>query len=137
MATLNRTQEETLLSGFAHVAVLFGWLGVIGNLVLYLIYKPKSAFVAGHAKQALGLAIVWRVLGIVLGIFMGGLGAVLTRGPWSMMGPGVHGGLVIGSLVSFGIWVAFLVLVILAAIKGFGGKEHRYPIIGDAIDRLG
>lgn len=130
---MERTQEEKLLGGFAHVAVLFSWLGLIYNLVIYFLYKPKSEYVTGHAKQGLGLVAISLISSYVLGPIFGA----------SMYGSFMMGGLrggfglaVIGGLIMTAIGIAILVMVIMAAIKGFQGQEYKYPIIGEFMAKL-
>lgn len=141
---MERTQEEKVLSGLAHVAVFFSWIGLAYNLVIYFIYKEKSAYVASHAKQALGLMLTFWILtfgatlimlpfGLAAGFGAAGIGSLGRTG--AMMGLGFVG--VLMGLVVFAISIGALVLVIMAAIRGFKGEEYRYPVIGDFVAKLG
>lgn len=135
---MSYSSEEKLLGGLTHVLVLFQWLGLVVNIVLFLVYKDKSGFVARHAKQALGLQIGALVAGMVLGTLAGG----------SVMGLafGFHGGAFpMAALAGFGLlfgllgltlFLSILVLAILGAIKGFQGQEWRYPLIGEWVESL-
>ncbi len=139
---MNRTSEEKVLSGISHLAaVLFGLLGLVAALVIYFVYKQKSAFAAAHAKQAVGLGVVRYLVSLVFGLLMaplmGGLtltGMMTSPRSFGMLGAGMMG--LIG-LVGMAIFLAFLVLGIIAAIKGFQGDEYRYPVFGDVVARLG
>jgi uncharacterized Tic20 family protein len=57
MGQPNVTDEERLWAMLAHLLALLGyvvWLGAyIAPLVIYLVYKDKSQFVAFHALQSL------------------------------------------------------------------------------------
>lgn len=134
---MERTQEEKLLAGFAHVAVLVNYmfLGLIFNIVIFLIYRPKSQYVASHAKQALGLTIINVIAGYVIAGIFGA--SVMGMGMGMRSLGGLLGGVFLGGLLAFAWFIAVLVLVIMAAIKGFGGQEYRYPWFGDFVAKLG
>ncbi|MGE5674680.1 MAG: DUF4870 domain-containing protein [Mycobacterium leprae] len=130
---MERTQEEKLIGGLTHIAVLFSWWGFIANIVLYILYRPKSQFAARHVKQALGLQVVVLVIGYLLATLFG----VSLLG----MGVGMHlagviGSVVVGLLILGLFWIGALVLVILGAIHGFQGKEYRHPLIGAFVEKL-
>lgn len=132
---MTTNQEEKVLSGIAHVAVLFSWLGLVYNLVIYLVYKPKSGFVAGHAKQALGLSIIAILVRMVLGFAFAGAGFAMSWNPMSLSRGYAAGAL--GGLLMMAVSIAVLIFVILAAVKAFGGEEYRYPVIGSFIAGIG
>lgn len=134
---MERTQEEKILSGIAHIAVLFSWLGLVLNVILFAVYKPKSRFVAGHAKQALGLWLVQAIIRSVVGLITGGSVLAAMYNPFRTGYPAGFGLAVLGGLLSAALGIAVLVLVILACIKGFNGDEHRYPVIGEFVARIG
>jgi uncharacterized Tic20 family protein len=134
---LERTQEEKLLGGIAHIAVLFSWLGLALNAVLYLVYKPKSKFVTGHAKQALGLWGVWFLVKVVLGMVAGGSALAVMNNPFGRMGMAGLGVAAVGGLLTAALGIAVLVMVIQACIKGFNGQEYKYPIIGEMVAGIG
>ncbi len=57
------SQEERLLAGLAHGSIVAGAIGPVAGLLIYLIQKEKSAFVARQALQAalyqlLGLGVM-------------------------------------------------------------------------------
>lgn len=131
---MERSSEEKVLGGITHIALLFSWIGLIANVVIFVIYRPKSAFVAGHAKQALGLQVLsmllsW-VFALVFGVGMFGLGMGGMEG-------GMIGAAVVGGLLAAAVGIAVLVLAILGAVKGFQGHEWRHPVIGDFVAKIG
>jgi hypothetical protein len=105
---MERTSEERLLAVLSHASLFF--VPVIVPLVIYLMYKDKSGFVAGHAKEALivhlalavaaaiGSMLVIILIGIVILVFVGLAGAV------------------------------YAVCAILAIIKAANGQEFQYPL---------
>lgn len=127
------SSEEKTLGGLAHVAAIFGWIGVIANVILFVLYREKSKYVAGHSKQALGLSVISVVVSWVLGLFGAGSAGLLSIGS---MGAAVGAALIIG-LVSLAWGIVVLVLAIMAAMKGFKGEEHRYPLFGKAVNEIG
>jgi uncharacterized Tic20 family protein len=134
---VERTSEEKTLGGLTHLAIFFGWLGLIANVVLYVIYRPKSQFVGGHVKQALGLQTLLLVIHAVLALLFGA-GVVGGIGLGSTMGLGAAvGAAFLGGLIGLVVAVGAIILAIIAAIKGFQGQEHNHPIVGNWIAGLG
>jgi uncharacterized protein len=95
----------------AHLSALAGLVAplvgiVIGPLALWLAKREESEFVAGHAKEALNFNI---------SVLLGALAClVLTL-------------VFIGVLLGAALFVAWLVLVLIAAIKASEGHTYRYP----------
>jgi uncharacterized Tic20 family protein len=134
---VERTSEEKILGGLTHLAIFFSWVGLIVNIILYVVYRPKSQFVASHVKQALGLQVLLLVAGAILGLLFGG-GILGGIGMGSGLGLGAAvGSAILGSLIWLVVMIAAIALSILAAIRGFQGQEHRHPVIGDWIASLG
>jgi hypothetical protein len=121
------TQEEKTWAMLAHLFGLLGYLvglgQIIAPLVVYLVYKDKSRFVAYHALQSLYfqlmLILLW-VVAIILIVVTCGIGAFIV----------VPAGVVVHVLA--------LVLVIVAAIKASGGEVYEYWLVGRwARDQVG
>jgi uncharacterized membrane protein len=123
------TETATKTSGgmnentMALIAYVLTW--ITGLIVL--LTSPKTAkYQRWHAIQAIGLGIVWSVVGIVgnvlgVGFFAFGMGGA---------GPGMVIGLVFG-LLSLG----FLVLWIVMMVTSYQGKKIRLPIIAGIADK--
>lgn len=131
------TQEERTLGGLAHLGVLFGYIGVAFQVILLIIYLPKSKYVASHAKQALGLWVIWYLAKLAIGALTGGISMFAVLNPARIFTPGFFGTVLLGGMALLALGVGVLVLVILAMIKGFNGEPHRYPIIGDFVASIG
>jgi uncharacterized Tic20 family protein len=88
----------------AHLSpLLAGWLGgfaFLGPLIIWLIYKDKSAFVADQAKEALNFHIAVMIVALV---------SIIT-----IIGPVV---VVIGAII----------FSIMAAMEANKGVWYRYP----------
>jgi uncharacterized membrane protein len=110
-------QEEKTWGMLAHVIPLAAYLttslGWVAALVIYLVYKDKSKFVAFHAlQQLLMMGAVW--IATILGAFL--FVTVI--------------GIPIAVLIWFGCAVGSIVLTIIAAIKANNGEWWEYPLVG-------
>src|SRR5690606_10544004 len=89
------TSDERTWALFAHV------LGIIccflPGLVVWLMKKDQSAFIAAHAKQAM----VWQISCFVVSLILGSIGAMLCM-------PGV---------LSIPVFIAVIIYAILGAIR--------------------
>jgi len=83
-------------------ATLFFWL--IPPLVIYLIKKDESPYVAAHAKESLNFQITISLVCIAL---------IIT---------------IIGLLLLWVVGIGALILVIVATIKASENKMYRYPL---------
>lgn len=107
---------------FAHLSALVPLLvGVpltfLGPLVLWLLLRERGPIVRDQATEALNFNISWLVWGLVLLI----AGAVLSI---PTVGIAIFPALVL--LAALGI--AWLILVIVAAVRAASGETYRYPL---------
>lgn len=130
---MERSSEEKTLGGLAHVAAIFSWVGLVANIIIFVLYREKSQYVAGHAKQALGLSVVSVIVSWVLGLFGGGSAGLLAIGS---VGAAVGAALITG-LIALAWGIVTLVFAIIAALKGFKGEEYRYPVFGEFVAKIG
>jgi uncharacterized Tic20 family protein len=109
------TSDEKLWAMLAHLAGLLGYVVGLGQyiapLVIYLLYKDKSKFVAFHALQSLyfqlALLVAWAIV-IILAIVTCGVGAVLAAP----------------------VAVFALIYGIIAAIRAHNGEWFEYWLVG-------
>lgn len=105
------TQDERTWAMVAHLAALgffivpFG--NILGPLVVWLAKRDQSAFVAVHAKEALNFNITFLIGALVCGVLL-----VFS----------------IGILLGAVMFVFWLVLTIIAALKANEGAPYRYPL---------
>ncbi|SDR68712.1 DUF4870 domain-containing protein [Agrococcus carbonis] len=100
------------LSGLSTI-VTGGWGGWIGPLIVFLIYKDRSAFARQESKEALNFGIFMTILAIGLIV----VGTIL-----SIVG--------IGFILMALYWVPGLLQVIfsiIGAMRVNGGGSYRYP----------
>ncbi|MBB6170859.1 hypothetical protein HNR23_000919 [Nocardiopsis mwathae] len=99
------TPDDRTMALLAHLGGLF--LSFLVPLVLYLVKKDESPFVRHHAAQALNFQILVLIVYVV--------SWVLTL-------------VFIGVLTFFAMWIAAVVLGIMAAVAANKGEWYTYPI---------
>ena len=111
------SQEEKQWGMFGHLSAFTGLVtggigNIVGPLVIWLVKKDTMPFAADQAKEALNFNITLALVGVAMAILTFitfGLGAILT--------------IPVGLL----LFLAWLVLTIMAAIKANEGVAYRYP----------
>ena len=122
------TSEERTWAMLAHLSVLAnlltGFLGPVIALIIYLVYKERSRYVAYQSLQAFIFQLIWWVgAGIVAGI------------AWTISG--VLALVLIGCcLMPFALVVslmpiAALIYGVVGAVQCSQGNDFRYWLIGD------
>lgn len=106
------TSEERNWAMFAHLSALIGYFllpfgSIIAPLIIYLMKKDQSPFIAEHARESLNFQISLAIYAIIAGIL------VLV---------------LVGFLLLAVIWVAGVVFTIIAGVKASGGVSYRYPL---------
>ncbi len=120
--------EERSWAMLAHLSILLnlvtGLLGMVGALVIYLVYQDRSRYVAYHALQSLIFqSIVW------LG------GGILTAVAWTITG--VLSAVLVGLIcIPFAMIISVIPLagVIYGVVGGIQcnqGQDFRYWMVGD------
>jgi uncharacterized Tic20 family protein len=98
--------DERLWATLAHAGGII--LGFIAPLVVWLIYRERSAYLDDQGKEALNFQITvligWVAVSILAGVTFG-----------------------IGGLLWFVVAIGNLVLCIMAAIAANKGERYRYP----------
>lgn len=120
--------EERQWAMFAHLSILLnlvtGLLGVAAPLVIYMLYKDRSRYVAYHSLQSLVfqliwwvgggfvLGIVWAITGVLSSVIIGllciPLACILSFIPLGALGYGIYGG-----------------------VEASQGRDFKYWLIGD------
>ena len=99
------TSDEKTLAILAHILTIIS--SFIAPLIIYLIKKDDSLYVAEHAKESLNFQITMFILYIISVVLML---------------------LLIGFLLIWLLSIANIILVIIATIKASENKMYRYPI---------
>ncbi|HZD58393.1 MAG TPA: DUF4870 domain-containing protein [Anaerolineales bacterium] len=125
-------EDERTWAMLAHISVLVnlvtGFLGPVAALVIYLVYKDRSRYVAYQSMQAFVFQLIWWVgAGALIGIIWAitGLLSLILIGilliPFSIL-------LTIGlALLPLGA----LVYGVIGAVECSQGNDFRYWYIGD------
>jgi len=95
------TSDEKTLAILSHILTVV--FPILAPLIIYLVKKDESKFVAFHAKESLNFQIT--VMIIIIGLFI----------------------TIIGILFAWVVGIAALVFVIMATIKASEGKLYKYP----------
>lgn len=99
------TQDEKNIALLTHIGGIF--FSFLPALIVWLIKKDESAFIADQAKEALNFQIT-----VIIGYAVGFL---LTL-------------ILIGILVIWAVALTNLILCIVAAVKASSGTAYRYPL---------
>ncbi len=122
LTTMGSRDEETW-SALAHLSVFLnlftGFLGPVGALVIWLMYKDRSPRVAFHALQSLWYQVAWMVILVVGWTITTFLMIVLVG---FLLVPVM----IVASLVPF-VHMAY------AAYKVNQGVDYRYPWVSDLV----
>ena len=111
------SSEERTMALLAHLSIFLnlitGFLGAGAALLIYLLYKDKSRYVAYQSLQALFFQLIF---------FFGG--SLLVGFFWLVTG--------LLSLVLVGlVLIGCLVYGIYAAVEAYHGKDFKYWLVGD------
>lgn len=90
-----------------------GTIAFVAPLIIWLLYKDRSALVGHHGKQNLNLQITSVVLGVgavLIGVVTLGFGFIITLPLW-------------------GLYVLYaLVISIVAGVKAYNGEYYSIPL---------
>jgi uncharacterized Tic20 family protein len=100
-ASYTPTSDEKTLALMSHILTLVA--PILAPLIIYIIKKNESSFIATHAKESLNFQIT---------IFIIIIGLLIT---------------IIGSPLIFLVGIFSLILVIIATIRASEGRLYRYP----------
>jgi len=95
------TSDEKTMALLSHILTIVA--PVLAPLIIYLIKKDESAFIAEHAKESLNFQITMFIVCFLL---------VIT---------------IIGILIVWIIALLALVFVIIATLRASEGKLYKYP----------
>jgi uncharacterized Tic20 family protein len=99
------SKDERTMGMLCHLLAIF--TGFIGPLILYVIKKDESQYIADHGKEALNFQLTVLIAFIVSGLLVF---------------------VFVGCVTTPLIVIANLVLCIMGAMKANSGEMYRYPI---------
>jgi uncharacterized Tic20 family protein len=107
----NLTSDERTWGMLAHLSAFAGLLFPLGNIIapllVWLIKREQSVFVATQAKEALNFNI-----SVVIGLAICALLVLVF----------------VGILLAVALGIAWLAMTIIAGIKASEGVDYRYPV---------
>ncbi len=113
----NVSNDERLWAMLAHLLALLGyvvWLGAyIAPLVIYLLYKERSQFVAFHALQSLFFQLALLVVSLILIVLSFTVILSCITIPAAIL-----------------VGVGALVYIIIAGVKAYNGELFEYWLVG-------
>ncbi len=116
----------------AHLSVLLnlvtGFLGVGAALLIYLIYKERSKYVAYQAMQAFLFQLVFWAGG---GLLIGAMWAIVGALSAILIGILLIPFAVVLTLIFLVMPVVALVYGVIGSIHSSNGEDFRYWLIGD------
>ena len=101
----------THLSALIGIVIGAGFIGWLGPLIVFVVLKDRSPFVAQHAKATLNFQITMLIV------------AVIAALGWIV---------VVGFLLTAAVYVVVIVFSIVAAVAASRGRWYEYPQIGRA-----
>ncbi len=134
--TLSPSEHERHWAALAHLsalvlALLTSWFagaaGVLAAGIVYLVKHDDSAFIAGHAREAINFNLSM----FLYALAAGALGVVLVGATVLTLGLGIivtaPAGLLLVLAIA-AIAVLWLVCSIIATVKAWNGETYRYPL---------
>lgn len=100
----NVSSDERTMAILVHILSIFFW--IFPGLIIYLLKKDESSYVAEHAKEALNFQISLTIFYIISGVL------VL---------------LLVGLLFFVILYFANIILCVIATIKANDNILYRYP----------
>lgn len=137
-------QNDRIMAALAHAAALLPLMGVIVPIIIWVTQRERSKYVSFQALQAVVYQITMILLYFIgmalymLSFLLMGVRIMLVEG--AKAGNGDLSGLVafVPLLVFMAIMLVGLVFVVygvVAAILTLQGKDFRYVLLGNALQR--
>ena len=121
------TESDTKLwAMFAHLSAIVGYvigagfLGWLGPLIIFLVYKDRNRFVRYNAAEALNAAIATIISVAVLGVVLGIAGTVIGALTFGL-------GTVLWVFIPLPMFV-HAIFAIIGAVKAYQGEWWNYPV---------
>lgn len=100
--TVLPNSDERTMAILSHILTIIA--PILAPLIIYLVKKDESTFVATHAKESLNFQLTVVIVCIIMFIT------------------------IIGILLLWAVGIVALILVIVATIRASEGKYYRYPL---------
>jgi len=107
------------------VMIVLSYLWILALVPLFLEKDDRE--VQWHAKHGIVLMIAEVILGIALTIVNSAVASIPVLGCLAA---------IVGALVGFVLWIAIIVVHVLAIVKGINGQRFLVPYVSQYADRL-
>ncbi len=106
------SKDERTWGMLAHLSALLGYLvlpfgNIIAPLVIWLVKKDESQFVADQAKESLNFQISLLIYAVISGVLIF---------------------VIIGIFLLGALYILGIVMTIIGTIKANNGESYRYPL---------
>jgi len=136
------SQDERIMGALPHISVLIPYIGVIVPILIWVTQKDKSRFVYLQALQAAAYQLAlfvatllgWGCYILSFVLLIPTIALIQPSSEWPVLAVTFIPFCVLG-LIGLG-WLLFLIYGIVAAIQVFQGKDFRYIVIGDQVERF-
>jgi uncharacterized Tic20 family protein len=136
------SQDERIMGALPHISVLIPYIGVIVPIMIWVTQKDKSRFVYLQALQAAAYQLAlfvatllgWGCYILSFVLLIPTMVFIQPSSEWPALAATFIPFCVLG-LIGLG-WLFFLIYGIVAAIQVFQGKDFRYIVIGDQVERF-
>lgn len=135
-----------MLAGLAHGSILLGVFtsgigGIVAALVIWLVQKEKSAYVAAQALQALVYQVMVFLMTMLVWCCWGVLWLLLFLPPLAA-NPSAYqvtppAGLWVGlalMIIPIGFWGLTILYGLWGAARCLGGHDFKYAIVGNWLE---
>jgi len=109
-------QDEKQWAMLGHLGGILMWLG---PLIVFLVYKDRSAFVKQESKEALNFQILMTIGVVALSLVLG-----IIAIPLAFVTFGLAAAL---PMLAFVPWVLGVIFAIVGAVRVNAGGSYRYP----------
>lgn len=139
------SQEERLLAALSHASVFFSYAGIIVPIIIWATQKGKSVYTEFQALQALILqAVVFIFNMLFVACFMCAIFVPILVTPLAenetVSGVAFGGMFIVIMIMSFLMpfgYFAIIIYGIVGAIMTYQGKDFRYVIIANRLEKRG
>ncbi|MCJ7584441.1 MAG: DUF4870 domain-containing protein [Anaerolineales bacterium] len=136
------SQDERIMGALPHISVLIPYIGIIVPIMIWVTQKDKSRFVYLQALQAaayqfalfVATLLGWGCYILSFVLLIHTIALIQPSSEWPVLAVTFIPFCVLG-LIGLG-WLFFLIYGIVAAIQVFQGKDFRYIVIGDQVERF-
>jgi len=136
-------QNDRIMAALAHITAVIPMMGMIAPIIIWATQKDKSEYVAFQSLQAiiyqLSIILAWLLgMGCYMAAFFGMFILIPLSDSFSNSVPmdifGVFLPFLVMLVMMFG-GIAYVIYGVVAAVMTFQGKNFRYVVIGNRLEK--